>query len=353
MRPHVLGLLPDALAAHLRAAGVPVRDDEARRLCSRRFSEEGDPRPVRPLSRVLLGRVSELTDDAPLEVVERVRDPQDGFVKYLFRARDGALFEAVRIPLHRPAAFSVCLSSQVGCQMGCDFCATGRLGFSRNLEAWEMVAQLGAVRRDVAAEGGRVTGAVFQGQGEPLANYDAVIAAARVLSHPTCGRIAGRNISISTVGLPAPIRRYAAEAHPYRLIVSLHSAVLSRRQRLLPVAGRASLAELADAIRAYATSTRDRVTIAWTLMGGENDGVDEARALGELLPGVPLRVNLIDVNDTREGGYRRATDVERKAFMEALQPLRAPIVRRYSGGAGTDAACGMLAARHQAPSRLS
>lgn len=353
MRPHVLGLLPDALAAHLRGAGVALRDDEARRLCSLRFSREGDPRPVRPLSRVLVGRVAELTDDAPLELVERARDPDDGFVKYLFRAADGALFEAVRIPLHRAGAFSVCLSSQVGCAMGCDFCATGRLGFSRNLEAWEMVAQLGAVRRDVAAEGGRVTGAVFQGQGEPLANYDAVIAAARVLSHPTCGRIAGRNITISTVGLPAHIRRYAADGHPYRLIVSLHSAVLPRRQRLLPVAGRASLTELAEAIRAYAARTRDRVTIAWTLLGGENDGADEARALAELLPDVPLRLNLIDVNDPRPGGYRRATDAERKAFMEALQPLRAPIVRRYSGGAGRDAACGMLAAQRGGPPRLS
>ena len=353
MRPHVLGLLPDALSAHLRAAGVPVRDDEGRRLCSLRWASEGDPRPVRPLSRALIPRVAELTDDAPLELVERARDPADGFVKSLFRGGDGALFEAVRIPLHRPGAFSVCLSSQVGCAMGCDFCATGRLGFSRNLEAWEMVAQVGAVRRDVAAEGGRVTGAVFQGQGEPLANYDAVIDAARILSHPACGRIAARSITISTVALPAPIRRYAADGHPYRLIVSLHSAVLSRRKRLLPVAGRASLDDLADAIRAYAASCRDRVTIAWTLLGGDNDGADEARALAELLPDVPLRINLIDVNDARPDGYRRSTDAERKAFMEALQPLRAPIVRRYSGGAGRDAACGMLAARHGAASRVS
>ncbi len=262
-------------------------------------------------------------------------------MKYLFRSPDGALSEAVRIPLKRPGAFSVCLSSQVGCAMGCTFCATGRLGLRRDLEAWEIVAAFLAVRDEAP---GRTTGAVFQGQGEPFHNYDAVIRAARVLSHPCGGRISGEAITISTVGLVPGIRRFAGEGHPYRLIVSLTSALPGRRAELLPAASRWSLEELAAAIREYAAGLRGRMPVAWVVMGGVNTGADEVEALRRLLGDVRLRVNLIDVNDPRPGGFRRADDAERGAFMDRLQVLGVPIVRRYSGGFARHAACGMLAA---------
>ena len=268
-------------------------------------------------------------------------DPADAFVKYLFRSPDGALHEAVRIPLHKPGCYSICLSSQVGCAMGCVFCATGRLGLKRNLLAWEMVAAFIAVRDECP---GRVKGAVFQGQGEPFHNYDEVIQAARVLSNPSCGRVSGTAITISTVGLVPQIHRYAKEQHPYRLIISLTSAVAEKRAKLLPVAGRFSMEEIAGAIRAYANVARGRVTVAWVLMEGVNHGSDEVEALGSLLGDLPLRINLIDVNDAREDGFKRASDEERSAFMSRLQVLNVPIVRRYSGGASRHAACGMLAA---------
>lgn len=343
-RPHLSSLVPDELAALLRAHGVPVRDDEARRVLARYHRPPPPGQRVRnPVGQRVHAAVAALTDDSRLEIVERATDPADGFVKYLLRSPDGALHEAVRIPLHQPGAFSVCLSSQVGCAMGCLFCATGRLGLSRNLAAWEMVAAFSAVRDEAP---GRVTGAVFQGQGEPLHNYDEVIRAARVLSHPCGGQVSGAAITISTVGLVPQIRRYARERHPYRLIVSLTSAIAERRARLLPVAGRFSLAEVAAALREYAAGCRGRVTVAWVLMGGENDGPEEAAALQALLGDLPLRVNLIDVNDARDpaaGGFRRASDDERRAFLHHLQRLQAPVVRRYSGGVGRHAACGMLA----------
>lgn len=276
-----------------------------------------------------------------LEQVEKVQDPADGFVKYLFRSPDGALSEAVRIPLHRPGCFTVCLSSQVGCAMGCAFCATARLGFRRNLEAWEMVAAFLAIRDEAD---GRVTGVVFQGQGEPLANYDAVIRAAGVLSHPCMGRVSGDAITISTVGLVPQIRRYAKEGHRFRLIVSLTSAIPERRASLLPVAGRQDLGELAAAIREYASAGHfGRTTVAWVVLSGVNTGADEVEALRALLGDVRLRLNLIDVNDPRPDGFRRAGPEELSAFMDRLQALRVPIVRRYSGGQATHAACGMLA----------
>lgn len=339
--PHLYGLLPDDLLGHLVRCGVAARDDEVRRILSHRLSPGQSDPPRRPVSRRLLEAVAACTAPGQLEIVERVADPADGFVKYLLRHPDGALSEAVRIPLHKAGTYSVCLSSQVGCAMGCDFCATGRLGLARHLRAWEIVAAFLLVRADT---NGRVTGAVFQGQGEPLHNYDEVIQAARVLSHPCGAQISAAAITISTVGLVPQIRRYAREGHPYRLIVSLTSALAERRRALLPVAGRFSLEEVADAIREYQRRCGGRVTVAWVLIGGVNSGPDEAAALTRLLSDVPLRVNLIDVNDARPGGYRPASDAERSAFMDHLQGLRAPIVRRYSGGAGRHAACGMLAA---------
>jgi 23S rRNA (adenine2503-C2)-methyltransferase len=337
----LLGLLPEELPDALAPLGVSLDLDEARRVSAPLFASPGARPPRRPLPRTKLDAIATSADSHRLEIVERVTDPSDGFVKYLFRSPDGALSEAVRIPLEKPGRFSVCLSSQVGCAMQCVFCATGRLGFTRHLETWEMVAAFLAVRDEAP---GRVSGAVFQGQGEPLHNYDNVIHAARVLSHPCCGKISGRNITISTVGMVREIRRYAAERHPFRLIVSLTSALAERRRSLLPVAGRVPMEELAQAIREYAASSKGRTTLGWVLMSGVNSDPAEARELERLFAGVPLRINLIDVNDQRPAGFLRASDAERKAFMDALQVLKAPIVRRYSGGASRHAACGMLAA---------
>jgi len=339
--PHPLGMLPEEIAAHLRSGGVAVRDDEARRILSYRAVPKGrEHARRRPLGKRLDAAVAERFDDARLEVVERAEDPADRFVKYLFRSPDGALHEAVRIPLLKKDCFTVCLSSQVGCAMACTFCATGRLGLQRNLESWEIVAAFLRVRDEAP---GRVTGAVFMGQGEPFHNYDRVIRAAEVLSHPCGGQVAATSITVSTVGLVPQIRRYTRERHPYRLIVSLTSAIEEKRAGFLPVASRWSLEELADAIRDHAAGAKGLMTVAWVLMGGVNDGPEEAEALQRLLGDVKLRVNLIDINDARPDGLRRATDEERIAFVRHLQVLRAPVVRRYSGGVNRHAACGMLA----------
>ncbi|HEX7150767.1 MAG TPA: radical SAM protein [Thermoanaerobaculia bacterium] len=249
-----------------------------------------------------------------------------------------------RFPLEVEGRFTVCLSSQVGCAMGCDFCATGRLGLTRNLEPWEMVAQFVAVRDEAP---GAVTGAVFQGQGEPLHNYANVMRAAELLSHPCGGRISAKAITISTVGLVPAIHRFAQERRPYRLIVSLTSAIDARRRALLPAAGAWPVRELAEAVRAYQQASGGRATIAWVVLGGINTGRDEVEAIRELFDGVPLRLNLIDVNDARDEGYVRATDEELARFRDELRTLGIPIVRRYSGGAARHAACGMLAAMAQ------
>ncbi|MFH1530538.1 MAG: radical SAM protein [Pseudomonadota bacterium] len=344
--PHVLGLTPEDLARFLRGRGMEVRPQEARRILAHRISLGRPGYPRRPRVRRVVEEACEanLRHD-PLRIIERTEDPSDGFLRYLLEAPDGALFEAVRIPLERPGAFSVCLSSQVGCAMGCAFCATGRMGLTRSLEAWEMVAAFCVVRDEAP---GRVSGAVFQGQGEPLLNEEAVLQAAHILGDPCGGRIRREAVSISTVGVVPAIRRYSAAGHPYRLIVSLTSAVPERREHLLPVATRWSLEELAAAVREYAEAIRDRVTVAWVVLGGVNTGRDEVEALGRLFAGVPLRINLIDVNDPRPDGFRRATEEELRWFRDGLtEVLGVPVVRRYSGGIGANAACGMLASVRQ------
>ncbi len=346
-KPNVHGLLPEELTRLVQDAGAPAEPRHARRYLAHRISHGRRGRPDKPLPRTFVEAVERLTDDRRLEVVERARDEDDGFVKYLFRSPDGAETEAVRIPLEKPGRFTVCLSSQVGCAMRCDFCATGRLGLTRNLEAWEIVSAFCTVRDEVRESGGRVTGAVFMGQGEPFHNYDQVIQAAKILSHSCGGRIAQKAISISTVGLVPQIRRYTREGHRYRLIVSLTSALPDRRRRLLPVAGKVDIETLADAIRAHDAQTRGRTTVAWVLLGGVNHDPAEAEALERLLDGIQLRINLIDVNDA-EGHYRRATDPERAAFFDQLRRL-GPVVRRYSGGQNEHAACGMLAAERRRP----
>jgi len=343
--PHLFGMRPPDLVAHAQSHGITLRDDESRRYLAQHLSYLPGTRPPtrRPIARATVAALEATLAFDRLTLVERVTDPGDGFVKYLFRSPDGALTEAVRIPLHTPGRFTVCLSSQVGCAMGCTFCATGRLGLTRNLASWEMVDALLQVRDEAP---GRVSGVVFQGQGEPFHNYDAVIRAAEVLSDPCGGRISADAITISTVGLVAQIRRFAREGHRYRLIVSLTSALAEKRRTLLPVAGRFALADVASAIREYAQVAKGRITIAWVVMGGVNTGVDEVEALRELLGDLRLRVNLIDVNDAREDGFRRADPVELKAFLNALGALGVPLVRRYSGGSARHAACGMLAATH-------
>jgi 23S rRNA (adenine2503-C2)-methyltransferase len=346
-RPHLLGLLPADLVRHLDNQGVPVRPAEARRILAHVITagQPGFPR-ARPVPARVEEAVTATTRRAPLEVLERATDPADGFVKYLLRAPDGALSEVVRIPLERPGCFTVCLSSQVGCAMGCAFCATGRLGLHRNLEAWEMVSAFGLVRGEAP---GRVTGAVFMGQGEPLHNYDAVLQAAAVLADPCGGRIRAEAISLSTVGLVPAMRRFAREGHPFRLITSLTSAIDERRAELLPAAARWPLAEVAAALGELHAATGDRVTVAWVVLGGVNTGPEEVEALGALMKGVPFRLNLIDVNDPRPDGFVRASAGELATFRDRLRALGVPVVRRYSGGAATHAACGMLASRRVAP----
>ena len=318
------------------ALGIELAD--ARRILGAVVGRGRPLREARNVRRAVLDRAEALASAAPLSFVTKV-DARDGFRRYLFALADGARVEAVRIPLF-DTHHTLCLSSQVGCALGCAFCATGRLGLTRSLESWEMVAQYLAVRADSDRP---VTGAVFMGQGEPFHNYDAVLRAAHVLCDPAGGRIDQRRISISTAGVVPMIRRYTAEGHRFRLCVSLNAALPEKRAALMPVERGHPLDELVDAIREHALR-RDRVTVEYVMMAGVNVGEEDAAALGRLLRGFPVRLNPIAVNDAT-GRFRPPGEAEWKAFRDALArhlPGQ-PVVRRYSGGQDQNAACGMLA----------
>jgi len=338
MKPVLHDMTPAELAAFLGPHGFGAV--EARRIFAHHVQHGRRHWDIRHMAKHKLARAAELLDTPTLEVVDRRRDPVDGFTKYLFRLSDGARVEAVRIPIF-DSKYTLCLSSQAGCPLDCVFCATGRLGFSRHLRTWEIVEQLRIVRQEADRP---VRGVVFMGMGEPLLNYDAVIRAARIFADPSGGAISGRAITISTAGVVPAIRRFTAERHPYRLAISLTGATRARRRSLMPAAEKTwPIDELIDAVRAHAAATNDLVTLEYVVIAGVNCGADDAAALVELLRGIPVRINLIDVNDA-SGRFQPPSDAERRAFIDALQPLKAPIVRRYSGGKDVNAACGMLAA---------
>lgn len=348
MRPHLRSLTPRALAA--LCEDVPLDIRMARRIASRAI-DLGQPglEGLDGLSHAKRAAVLARTSDGSLEVLERRESALDGFVKYLFQSPRGGTFEAVRIPLDIPR-WSACISSQVGCALACAFCQTGKMGLTRNLEPWEMVDQVLTIRREAPER--PLTGVVFQGQGEPLHNYDNVIRAAEVLRDPCAGRIRGDRMTISTAGLLPAMQRFVNEGHPYRLILSLTSAIQEKREKLMPVGKSWRVEELAEVMREQARRWQGLVHLAWVLISGENTQPEEARELRRLFPDVRVRVSVIDVNDPT-GEFRRASDEERTRFLGALAEQRIAFVRRYSGGPDIHAACGMLAQVRQGGRELA
>lgn len=331
------------LHAELADTGLSLRS--ARQIHASVMRRNDYPAANEGIAAKLLDAVRQRTTIPNLSLVERMVSPQDGFAKYLFRGEGPEPFEAVRIPLlHRPddQKYVVCVSSQVGCAMGCRFCATGRLGFRRNLAAWEIVDQVIQIQADSTLP---VRGVVFMGMGEPLLNYDNVIQASRVFSE-SCGlAIGSKAITISTVGIVPAIRRFTAEGHNYRLVVSLNSADPEQRLALMPVEAAYPTSELVAAMREYTETTGRRFVIAWTMLSGVNTRVEDVERLADLVRGLPIKLDLIDVNDPT-GQFRPPSRDELHTFRDALTArLGVPVGRRYSGGRDIHAACGMLAGR--------
>ena len=337
-----------ALTPSQLAGAVPgVTLAEARKLVAQ--AHRGEPvAATSAIRRTSADAVRAATVTPALEVVTETASALDPFVKYLLAGPDGARFEAVRIPLEHPGRYIVCVSSQVGCALACAFCATGRLGLTRNLEAWEIVAQVRVVRARLPS--GRVHGVVFQGMGEPLANLDAVLAAIAVMTEPSALGIDARAITVCTAGLPAGIRRLAAAQPHVRLGVSIGSALPERRGSLMPITRAHAFAEVIAAAADHARATGLSPMWAVALLDGVNDGDDHARALADaahafaVATGITPRLSIIPYNAIGDGDpFMRST--REASFRGVLADAGLASHRRYSGGSDVAAACGQLAAR--------
>ncbi|HEY9621209.1 MAG TPA: 23S rRNA (adenine(2503)-C(2))-methyltransferase RlmN [Crinalium sp.] len=261
----------------------------------------------------------------------------DGTVKYLLRLSDGQIIETVGIPTEK--RLTVCVSSQVGCPMACDFCATGKGGFTRNLARHEIIDQVLTVQEDF---GQRVSNIVFMGMGEPLLNIENVLAAVRSLN--TDVGIGQRSMTISTVGIPGHIRRLATHHLQVTLAVSLHASNQPLREQLIPSAQHYPLEMLLDECREYVQITGRRVTFEYILLGELNDCPKHARELANHLHGFQSHVNLIPYNPIQEVDYKRPDDRRIQDFVKALQSDHIAVSVRRSRGLAANAACGQLRA---------
>ncbi|MBD2326859.1 23S rRNA (adenine(2503)-C(2))-methyltransferase RlmN [Alkalinema sp. FACHB-956] len=287
------------------------------------------------------------------QIVHRA-ESLDGTVKFLLQLQDGQIIEAVGIPTFKgvqPGAalkpgsqpmldrLTVCVSSQVGCPMACDFCATGKGGFKRNLERHEIVDQILTVQEAV---GHRVSNVVFMGMGEPLLNVENVVGAVRSINQDI--GIGQRFITISTVGIPGHIRRLAERQLQATLAVSLHASNQAVREQLIPSARQYPLEALLEECRDYVNLTGRRVTFEYIVLAGVNDQTEHAIELAHHLRGFQTHVNLIPYNPISEVDYQRPSEKQLRQFSQALRDRHIAVSIRRSRGLEADAACGQLRA---------
>lgn len=278
----------------------------------------------------------------PADVVRRQADPEDGTVKLLLRLADGELVETVRMRYRY--GFSACISTQVGCNVGCRFCASTLGGKRRDLTAAEMAEQALAIQRELLPRGERLSRLVLMGMGEPLENYAETVRFLRLAHEPEGLAISYRRMTVSTSGVAPAIERLAEEGLPVTLAVSLHAPNDELRRRLVPMNNRYPIARLMEAVRLYAARTGRRPTFEYVMIDGVNDAAEHARELAGLLRGLPNHVNLIPLNESGRG--LASSPAERiEAFRQVLERAGVEVTVRRSLGRRIDAACGQLRRR--------
>jgi len=337
---------PDALAQHL--AGRGFKPSHAARILREYYASNGladfkDLKLPRPLLQHLQKDFRQTTH------LDRRQISKDGTAKLLLRLRDGRAVEAVMMSNHTPDSAAGCISSQVGCAMGCDFCATTQTGFERNLTAGEMVGQFLAVRREAALAGRKLQTLVFMGMGEPMLNLDAVLEAVRRIASNGMGNLGWRQITVSTVGIVHGIEAMAAADLNIHLAVSLHAPDDATRAKLLPAGKRFLVSDIMAAADRYQAKTGRIVTIQYCLLRGVNDSLEQARQLAALLENRRMHVNLLRYNPTgvslSGATYAGSDDATANAFLDVLRASKVIAHFRRPRGRDIDAACGQLRRR--------
>jgi 23S rRNA (adenine2503-C2)-methyltransferase len=346
-RPGLSGVPPDELVEWFAARGEPAY--RARQVGDAVW--RGDATTTEDIRTLPAALRQALDADFRFDTVAdtELRLSDGGLTeKGLHRLADGALIESVL--MHYPARpgqrerHTLCISSQAGCAVGCPFCATGELGFGRDLETAEIVDQVRHAARRLAAHGKRLTNVVFMGMGEPLLNLDRVLAAVDALNDPRRFGLGARHITVSTSGVVPGIRRLTALGPQFTLAVSLHAARDALRDVLVPLNRRWPVAEVVTAAREHATATGRRVTYEATMIAGINDTELDARAMADLLRGDHAHVNLIPMNPVAHTPWTASPDAVIEAFAATLAEAGVTATIRRNRGQEIGAACGQLAA---------
>ena len=333
-------MLPHELEEYFVSIGEPkfrAKQVFARLHKGERISE------ITNLSKSLRERLSAETTDTLPTVAEKLVSAIDGTVKYLFSLYDGACIESVFMRYKH--GNTLCISSQVGCRMGCKFCASTIGGKVRDLLPSELLGQIIAAERD---SGERISNIVMMGIGEPLYNYDNVIKFLRLVNHPDGLNIGYRHISLSTCGVVSGIEKLAKESFPITLSISLHAANDDARSQIMPINNKWCISELLCACVDYYKTTGRRISFEYTLISGKNDSEADAVELANLLKnafresGAPLHVNLIRVNEVKETGFKKGSAESVNAFAKALESRGITATVRRRLGSDVNAACGQL-----------
>ncbi|TET85864.1 MAG: 23S rRNA (adenine(2503)-C(2))-methyltransferase RlmN [Anaerolineales bacterium] len=349
-RPLFYDLTPEDLTQRMLTWGEPAyRGRQLWRGVYRQLA--GRPKAITNLPHNLQRRLSEAFSFCSMEVKTTVRSTDNNTQKVLLSLTDGQSIEVVLMRYERRR--TVCISTQVGCALGCVFCATGQMGFVRDLTAGEIVEQVIYFARKLARNGERLTNIVVMGMGEPFLNYQATIQAIDTLNNPDGFNFGARRFTISTIGLTPMIERFTQERRQVNLAVSLHAATDELRQQLLPINRRYPLESLIPACRNYVEQTGRRITFEWALIRQVNDGLDQAEALADLIQGLNCHINIIPLNPTN--GYAGETTPQQqvKNFYHYLTGRKIHCTIRMRRGISINAGCGQLVTERKADTKPS
>ena len=289
------------------------------------------------LSSKLREKLKQMCTITELKIVKVLTSREDGTKKYLFSLPDGNIIESVFMRYHH--GNSVCISTQVGCRMGCRFCASTIDGLERNLTPSEMLDEIYAIIRDTKE---RVSNIVLMGSGEPLDNFDNVVKFIRLISDENGENISQRNITLSTCGLVPNIIKLADLKMSITLAISLHASDDETRRQLMPIANKYSIAEIIDAVKYFFEKTGRRITFEYSLVAGVNDTKEEAMRLVSVIKGINCHVNLIPVNPIKERDYRQSKPIEIKKFQNIVEQYGINVTIRREMGRDINGACGQL-----------
>jgi len=273
--------------------------------------------------------------------IKTLQKSSDKTIKTAFELSDGNIIEGVLIPAKDRA--TACISSQVGCKLGCKFCATGHLGFTRNLTVAEIYDQVVVIKQQAEGNNLHFSNIVLMGMGEPLLNYDNVMSAIELITSKLGLAMSNSRITLSTSGINKMIRKLADDNVRFKLAVSLHSANNEKRSRLMPINETNPLNELAQALKYFYDKTQSRITFEYLLIKDINDGMNDAKELAVFCKNVPCKINLIEYNPIDSSSFKRSTKEKTEAFANYLESKNIIVNIRRSRGKDIDAACGQLA----------